>query len=145
MELSTATVSFVLAVLESTGLGGECSLKTKIFSPTSLNKVSYCGVFWNIPAPTPTSLHHISIMYRHRWSSANWVSDITSSIKLEQFVWAIFFTCDFFRNASVYLSAIHFHIFWCKNLETILLPRESVHQKVKCLRGVTNLLRSQVR
>ena len=46
----------------------------------------------------------------------------------------------FFRNASVYLSAIHFHFFWCKNLEKVLLPRQSVHQKVKCLWGVVTLL-----
>ena len=37
-----------------------------------------------------------------------------------------FFPRGFFGNASVYLSAIHFHNFWCKNLEKIVLPRESV-------------------
>ena len=39
----------------------------------------------------------------------------------------------FFGNASVYLPANQFHIFWCKNLEQIWLPRGSVYQKVKCL------------
>ena len=46
-----------------------------------------------------------------------------------------FFPRVFFRIASVYLTAIHFHIFWCTNLEKMLLPRESVYQKVECLRG----------
>ena len=47
-----------------------------------------------------------------------------------------FFPRGFLGNASVYLSANHFHIFWCKNLANTLLPLESVYQKVKCLRGV---------
>ena len=46
---------------------------------------------------------------------------------------AIFFLAVVFGNAPVYLSAIHFHIYWCKNLAKIVLPRESVYQKVKCL------------
>ena len=46
-------------------------------------------------------------------------------------------TCPrgFFGNVSVYLSAIHFHIFWCKNLKKIELLRESIYQKLKCLGG----------
>jgi len=48
----------------------------------------------------------------------------------------IFFPCNFFRNASVYLWATHFHIFWWINFKNILLPGESVLKKVKCLMGV---------
>ena len=44
-----------------------------------------------------------------------------------------FFSLRFFGNAPVFLSAIHFHTFWCKNIETILLPHDSEYQKVKCL------------
>ena len=46
-----------------------------------------------------------------------------------------FFLAVFFGNAPVYLSVIHFHTFWCKNIETIMLPHDSEYQKVKCLGG----------
>jgi len=52
------------------------------------------------------------------------------------FLNAIFFSCLFFRNASVHLWTTHFHIFWCINFKNILLPGESVLTKVKCLGGV---------
>jgi len=58
---------------------------------------------------------------------------------------AIFFPCNFFRNASVYLWATHFHIFWWINFKKMLLPGESVLKKVKCLgRGGYHPSRSQL-
>jgi hypothetical protein len=47
----------------------------------------------------------------------------------------VVFSCVFFGKASVYLWAIHFHMYWCKNLGKIVLPRESLYQKVTCLGG----------
>jgi len=50
----------------------------------------------------------------------------------------------FFRNASVYLWATHFHIVWCINLKKRLLPGKSVLKKVKCLGGGYSPPRSQL-
>jgi len=48
---------------------------------------------------------------------------------------AIFFPRKFFRNASVYLWATHFHIFWCINFINIMLLCESVLKKWSVLGG----------
>jgi len=46
------------------------------------------------------------------------------------------FSEQIFRNASVYLWATHFHIFWWINFKKMLLPGKTVLKKVKCLGGL---------
>jgi len=49
------------------------------------------------------------------------------------------FQREFLRNASVHLRVTHFHIFWCTNFKTILLPRKYVKITVKVLAGCYHL------